>query len=90
LAYNEDCAERYDALLAAAGFGYEDDYSQALWSGGERSIYEVRDAFPRLAPTVLPVGVSGVKYFVSLPECGAFLVSPSALSAALTEGDNEH
>ena len=79
--------ERFNALLAAAGFRFEDDYSHARWQGGERSIYRVHDTFPRLTTDTVPAGVSNVAYLLSLAVCGPFLVDPSALEAAITGVD---
>lgn len=81
--------DRYDSLLAAAGFRYEDDYSGNLWKGGERSIYQVTEGFPRLVPRSVPSGLSGVRYNLSLTECGGFLVSPDRLGEALG-GETSH
>jgi hypothetical protein len=78
--------DRYDSLLAAAGFRYEDDYSSSLWIGGERSIYKVVEPFPRLVTRNIPGGTSGVRYTLSLRECGGFLVSPDKLEKALIDG----
>ena len=76
--------ERFNALLMAAGFRYEDDYSHARWRGGERSISRVKGGFPRLTPAMIPAGVANVQYMLSLGPCGAFLVDPVALESALT------
>jgi hypothetical protein len=75
--------ERFDALTAAAGFRMEDDYSGSLWIGGERSIYRVAGAFPRLVSHALPAGVSRVEYQLSLAKCEEHLVPSQALAAAL-------
>ena len=83
-ASDELVVDRYNALLAAAGFRYDDDYSGTRWTGGERSIYRVEGAFPRLTKANLPSGISDVRYVLSVNECGAFLASPEALEAALT------
>jgi hypothetical protein len=82
-AQDAHACERFLAVLAASGFRFEDDYSQQRWSGGERSIYRVADAFPRIMPGSLPQGISAVKYSVNLAECAAFIVAPQALEAAL-------
>lgn len=76
-------ADRYDALLTAAGFRFDDDYSQARWTGGERSIHLVNGAFPRLTPGKLPAGIARVRYELSLVHCSSFLVSPAVLEAAI-------
>jgi len=73
----------YEGLLAAAGFRWEDDYSDSLWLVGDSRLYAVKDGFPRItAPTVTP-GVCDVKYSVSLAACEAFQVADAALESAL-------
>ena len=79
---------RFDALLAAAGLDLGDDYSPWTWRQKERSIFMVREGFPRLTPEDLPSGVTGVRYGLSLPGCGDFLVPPSALTDAIVEDKN--
>jgi Putative PD-(D/E)XK family member, (DUF4420) len=79
----DQTVERFNALLAAAGFRFEDDYTHWRWHGGERSIYVVQDTFPRLTPDTIPAGVSNATYALSLGFCGAFLVEPSVLESAV-------
>jgi hypothetical protein len=76
-------AENYNALLMAIGFRYEDDYSHARWYGGERGVYRVSGAFPRLTSATVPTGVEHVKYMLSLAHCGSFLTDPTTLKAAI-------
>jgi hypothetical protein len=85
-ASDERVTERYDALLAAAGFRYEDDYSAYRWRGGERNIYRLTDGFPRLVASLMPAGITNVRYNLFLSECAPFLVAPLALSEALLGG----
>jgi hypothetical protein len=76
---------RYDALLAAAGLELGDDYSPWTWRQKERSTFVVREGFPRLTPDALPRGVTGVRYGVSLPRCGEYVVPPGTLTDAIRE-----
>jgi hypothetical protein len=82
----DNAVERYDALLMAAGFRYEDDYSANRWQGGERSIYQVSSSFPRLIPANLPSAVRSVKYVLAVGECVAYLVKPETLTSAIASG----
>lgn len=79
-----DALERFDALLAAAGFDFADDYSTQRWVGGERAVYHVIESFPRLIPSGLPPGIRNLRYWLDLSMCGDFLVSPSTLSKAIS------
>jgi hypothetical protein len=85
-ASDERATERYDALLAAAGFSYEDDYSAYRWRGGERNVYRLTEGFPRLAASRMPAGITNVRYDLFLSECAPFLVAPADLSTALIGG----
>lgn len=90
LTAGEVVADRYDALLAAAGFRFEDDYSGFRFTGGERNIFLVERDFPRLTPADLPTQISGVNYLLSLADCTSFIVPPDALVAALAEGAHDY
>jgi hypothetical protein len=78
--------DRYDSLLSAAGFRFEDDYSASKWRGGERSIYLLTDGFPRLAANGLPGAITTVRYNIDLNQCGNFLVPSNRLIEALGGG----
>jgi hypothetical protein len=78
--------DRYNALLAAAGFRYEDDYTEFQWKGGERSIFAVTEGFPRLTPGNIPQEVKAVRYVLSLAECGRFAIAPDTLLEVLKAG----
>lgn len=80
---DEQLTAKFDALLTAAGFLYEDDYAHYRWASGGHSIYRVTGAFPRLIPTTLPNGITKVKYTLSLSECVNCLATPSDLETAL-------
>jgi len=80
---DEQLGVRFDALLTAAGFFYEDDYAHYRWASGGHSIYRVTGAFPRLIPSTLPNGITNVKYTLSLSECVNCLATPSDLETAL-------
>lgn len=79
---------RFAALLEAAGFRFEDDYSGNRWAGGERAIYRIGEGFPRLVPRGIPAGISHVKYALSLKECAEYTVASDQLKAAL-DGAND-
>lgn len=79
---------KFDALLAAAGLDLSDDYVAWKWREKQRSVFIVREGFPRIVPGNLPPGVTGVRYGLSLPGCGEFLVPISTLTDALGEDEN--
>jgi len=75
--------ELFEERLSAAGFDWTDDYSDRRWLIGSESLYEVRDAFPRITPSMFPVGIDKVRYSISLPECEAFRVELATLATAV-------
>lgn len=80
---------KLNALLLASGLRSDADYSIAKWKGDGSAIYKVGDSFPRIVPSNMPAGVSGVRYSVDLSFCASDLVDggvlTSTLSGALSE-----
>lgn len=64
----------FDAGLEASGYVRHDDYDQPTWVLTDRRLFEVRDGFPRIIPTMLPPGVQKVSYEVLLRHCEPFAV----------------
>ena len=75
--------DRYESLLAAAGFRWEDDYSDFKWVEGPSRIYGVTDGFPRVTAMEIATGVSNVRYSVSLVECERFIVEARTMGKAI-------
>ena len=80
---NPSAKDRFDALLVAAGYSDDDDYSAFTWNASERSVFCVDDAFPRLTLANVPSGVEAIGYTIDLSLCGAFLISPETLQEKL-------
>lgn len=87
-AANEGALGRFDALLEAAGFGFDDDYSAWTWLESEQSLFLVQADFPRIVPRDLPAGVSKLRYDLWLPSCSEYLVPKASLDHAL-EGTSD-
>ena len=79
-------ADLFETLLFAAGFDWEDDYSDVKWVQGPDRLYRVSDGFPCVTPASFPGGVLNVRYSVSLFECETFRVPVDVLTAALAGG----
>lgn len=79
-------ADRLESLLAAAGFGFGDDYSEFAWVMGKHRTYQVRESFPSITPRSFVNGVLNVQYAISLPACEPFAVSDDVMMAALRGG----
>jgi hypothetical protein len=80
----------FDAALAATGFDASDDYDDFKWVEGATHIFEVVEAFPKIAAPAIPPGLSDVKYCVSLSACEPFAVAPDALWHAVGKGNHGH
>jgi hypothetical protein len=81
-----NCVATFDARLAAAGFSHQHDYSHCCFSRGGQTVYRVASGFPCVTRATLPNGVTKVRYELNLGACGDFIVSPSALMAAIRGG----
>ena len=64
----------YEAALEAWGYTPKDEYDQTVWMLTDRRLFDVRDGFPRITPTMLPSGVQRVSYEILLRECEPFAV----------------
>lgn len=73
----------FEDLLSAAGFRWEDDYSDSRWIEGTNRLYSVNGDFPRITAASVMVGVSNVKYSISLTACDPFCVTDDTLKSAL-------
>ena len=77
--------ELFEHRLGAVGFNWTDDYSDQLWLIAGESVYEVREGFPRITPTMFPSGVGNVGYAIALADCEPFLVDVATLRIAASE-----
>ncbi len=82
-AADKRASDMFDTLLEAAGFSWDDDYSDSLWIVGATHIYHVEGAFPRIKAQQIASGISQVRYSLSLVECEPFCVEEAALRIAL-------
>lgn len=89
LAMDDAQGDTFETLLAAAGFRWEDDYSDHRWLEGTSRLYAVSDGFPRVSAEDLPNGVSQVKYQISLQDCAPFEAAPDDLLEALKGGTRD-
>ncbi|WP_221714106.1 PD-(D/E)XK motif protein [Sphingobium xanthum] len=72
----------WEAAIEAAGFDFEDDYSERRWTIGRIQQFEVVDAFPRVA-VPLPSGVGSVRYSIALDACQPFRVEAAVLDTVI-------
>ena len=75
--------ELLEVHLAAAGYRDEDDYSDSMWMETGASLYEVKDAFPRIVASELRLGIERVRYDISIIDCAPYGVTDDVLSTAI-------
>ena len=74
----------FEERLNAAGFNWEDDYSDKSWVIGAEELFKVTEGFPRVTPPMVPLGVDDVRYAILLPACDKFRVEIDSLTQAIT------
>jgi hypothetical protein len=72
--------------FAAAGFDWDDDYSDARWIPGPEHLFQVEGAFPRVTPDMFPHGVSGLRYVIALADCEPYRRDVPELTALISGG----
>ena len=82
-------AIRFEEYLNAAGFDWNDDYSDNPLLIGNASLFEVREEFPRITPKMFLAGVENVRYAIDLSRCDRFLVDSTVLTQVISEKDDE-
>ena len=79
----------FQERISAVGFDWSHDYSQHLWLVLSESLFRVTDGFPRITPTAFPLGVSKVRYGVSLEACKPFQLQLAKLQTAVREATSD-
>ena len=77
--------DEFEDLLAAAGFDWQEDYSDCFWSYGSERQYRVEEGFPRVTPSMHPPGVENLRYSVLFAFCEQFRVEKQELSEAILQ-----
>lgn len=84
VALDMSAAVQFEECLNAAGFDWNDDYSDNPLSIGEASLYEVLEGFPCITPSLYPPGVGDVHYSITLSRCESFLVDMTILTQSIS------
>ena len=82
-AADEGALENFEALLAATGFRWEDDYTDTRWSVGSARIFRVDADFPALPASICPPGVSHLRYSIDLALCAPYEVDIETVLSAI-------
>jgi Putative PD-(D/E)XK family member, (DUF4420) len=62
---------------------HRSQYAHDRYRLARRRCFTVRDDFPRLVPSKLPLGISAVSYLLDLSSCGSFQVDEEAVRQSL-------
>lgn len=83
----EDLAvvDLFEERLAAAGFDWDDDYSDRRWLYQGERLFRVHEGFPRVTRSMCPAGVANLRYSISLAACEEFCVDSESLKRTITE-----
>lgn len=82
-------ADLFEERLAAVGFDRFDDYGDKHWIMGPEHLFEVREDFPCITPSMFPSGVSYVRYSIALAECEPFRTDPKMLAKLISESSGD-
>ncbi len=75
------------AGLVEVGYTRRDEYESWPWALNSRSWYQVRDGFPRLVPTAVPLGVENVTYSIRLDVCEPYRVRDGQIAEWISNGN---
>ena len=77
--------ERFDALLAAAGWSDAEDYGAPHWLALGTEYFDATNDFPRIVASMLALGIDQVRYRVSLDACAAHAIADDTVTDWLEE-----
>ena len=84
------CADqgRFENGLLAYGWldSHRSQYARDRYRLARRRCFAVRDGFPRLVPSTVPLGVSWVSYTLDVSSCASYQVSEETVRDALELG----
>jgi hypothetical protein len=83
-------ADIFDATLFDAGYEDREEYGQLFYRPLQRRFFRVVDAFPRLVPANVPVGIRSVKYEVELSTCTSFEIEGEVLEGEMFSYHGAH
>jgi len=83
-AADPEAYQLWEEAIAAAGFDFDDDYTDRRWAVGKHLEFEVQGDFPRIV-TPVPTGVSGVRYSISLDACAPYASASQDLDTLIVQ-----
>lgn len=81
-----DTLDLFENLLAEAGYIEIPEYSETSYLVSQESVYEVREAFPRLTPDNLSNGIHSVQYRIELQACKPYEIALNDFDRRIQNG----
>jgi len=78
--------ELFESLLAEAGYMEMPEYSETSYLVSQESVYEVKDAFPRLTPDSLSNGIHSLQYRIELQACKSYKIELNDFERRMKNG----
>ncbi|MDE0210339.1 MAG: PD-(D/E)XK motif protein [Boseongicola sp.] len=77
-ASNHAAADLFQTALLEARYRRRDEYGRPCFLLNGRTLYEVRDGFPRITPGMISAGIDKVRYRISVQACAEFEIGEEA------------
>ncbi|VFQ42971.1 PD-(D/E)XK motif protein [Desulfoluna butyratoxydans] len=74
---SESAYERFEELLFMTGYIWREEYDETLFKQIAIKCFEIRDNFPRISLSSIPLGVEHVTYSLKLEACKPFEAIPN-------------
>ena len=87
---DNESAGIFESLLCAAGFSWDDNYSDTKWLRGPERYYAVSEGFPCITVSSFPAGVLNVRYSITLSEIESFRVPAELIDQTIAGGSDDN
>ncbi len=71
-------ADLFQTALVEVGYQRREEYGRPYWLLNGRTLYDVRDRFPRITPSMLSSGIHRVRYRIAVQACSEFEIDEKA------------
>jgi hypothetical protein len=85
---HSDVVDMLQAILIEFGYIHREEYDDSRWILNERVYYDVKEEFPALRASMLPIGIEDVRYSIKVESCSSFIVAESEIISWVFGSDN--
>lgn len=75
--------DRFEAILLLSGYESRSEYDAPSWKLASRDYFSVEHDFPSLRASTVPIGISQVRYKLSIAACEPFRITQEELTQRL-------